>query len=93
MVGLKRDLGALVFGMLLAAHPKAPELADRLLGFKDLFLVGFFLNIGISGSPTLAGFVIALLLALAMLFKAALFFGILTRSCATSIRRCAMRCA
>ena len=93
MVGLKRDLGALVFGMLLAAYPKAPELADRLLGFKDLFLVGFFLNIGISGSPTLAGFVIALLLALAMPFKAALFFGILTRSCATSICRCAMRCA
>jgi predicted Kef-type K+ transport protein len=79
MVELKGDLGALVFGMLLAANPKASELADRLLGFKDLFLVGFFLNIGISGSPTPAGFVIALLLALAVPFKAALFFGILTR--------------
>jgi len=79
MVKLKGDLGALVFGMLLAAHPKADELADRLLSFKDLFLVGFFLNIGISGSPTPTGLVIAFLLALAVPFKAALFFGILTR--------------
>jgi len=79
MVNLKGDLGALVFGMLLANHPKAGELADRLLGFKDLFLVGFFLNIGISGFPTLTGLVIALFLALAVTFKAALFFGILIR--------------
>ena len=79
LVGLKGDLGALVFGMLLAAHPKAPELAERLLSFKDLFLVGFFLNIGISGSPTLSGVGIALLLALVMPFKSILFFGILTR--------------
>ena len=79
LVGLKGDLGALVFGMLLATHSKASELADRLLGFKDLFLVGFFLNIGISSSPALGGFAMALLLALLMPFKAALFFGILTR--------------
>jgi len=78
-VGLKGDLGALVVGMLFATHPKAPELADRLLGFKDLFLIGFFLNIGISGSPTLTGFIIALLLALVMSFKTGLFFILLTR--------------
>ncbi|MBI5551934.1 MAG: cation:proton antiporter [Desulfobacterales bacterium] len=79
LVGLKGDLGALVVGMLFAAHPKATELADRLLGFKDLFLIGFFLNIGISGSPTLTGFIIALLLALVMPFKTGLFFILLTR--------------
>jgi predicted Kef-type K+ transport protein len=79
MVGLKGDLGALVFGMLLAAHPKATELSERLLGFKDLFLVGFFLNIGISGVPTLAGLGVAVLLVLAVPFKAALFFAVLTR--------------
>ena len=79
MVGLKGDLGALVFGMLLAAQPKAPELAERLLGFKDLFLVGFFLNIGISGTPTLASLGVAVLLVLALPFKAALFFALLTR--------------
>lgn len=79
LVGLKGDLGALVFGMLIAAHPKASELANSLLSFKDLFLVGFFLNIGISGSPTPATVGIAVLLALAMPIKTAFFFGILTR--------------
>jgi predicted Kef-type K+ transport protein len=78
-VGLKGDLGALVVGMLFAAHPKATELADRLLGFKDLFLIGFFLNIGLSGAPTRTGFIIALLLALVMPFKTGLYFVLLTR--------------
>jgi len=78
-VNLKGDLGALVFGMLLANHPKAGELADRMLGFKDLFLVGFFLNIGLTGFPTLTGLVIAIFLALAVTFKSALFFGIFLR--------------
>ncbi|MCI5196505.1 MAG: potassium transporter Kef, partial [Candidatus Electrothrix sp. AW5] len=74
LVGLKGDLGALVTGMLFATHPKTQELANRLLGFKDLFLICFFLNIGISGSPTLSGIIIALLLALIMPLKTALFF-------------------
>lgn len=79
MVGLKGDLGALAFGMLIAAHPRASELAKALLGFKNLFLVGFFLNIGISGSPTSSTIGMAILLALIMPIKAAFFFGILTR--------------
>lgn len=79
LVDLKGDLGALVCGMILATHPKASEMADRLLGFKDLFLVGFFLSIGLSATPTPALFVIGLVLAVAMPIKAALFFGILTR--------------
>ncbi|MGM0419273.1 MAG: cation:proton antiporter [Thermodesulfobacteriota bacterium] len=79
LVGLKGDLGALVVGMLLASHPKAHELSDKLLGFKDLFLIGFFLNIGISGSPTLTVFMIAVLLAMLMPLKTGLFFFILTR--------------
>ncbi|MEA2059014.1 MAG: cation:proton antiporter family protein [Thermodesulfobacteriota bacterium] len=78
-VGLKGDLGALIVGMLFAAHPKAPELASRLLGFKDLFLIGFFLNIGISGSPTFTGAMIALMLALVMPLKTGLFFILLSR--------------
>lgn len=79
LVGLKGDLGALIFGILFASHPVASELSDRLLAFKDLFLIGFFLNIGMSGSPTLSGFVIAIFLAVAMPFKSGLFFMILTR--------------
>ena len=45
-VGLKGDLGALVVGVLIANHAKAEEMAKIMLGFKDLFLLGFFLSIG-----------------------------------------------
>ena len=79
LVGLKGGLGALVFGMLIAVHSKASELAETLIRFKDLFLVGFFLSIGISGSPTFTHVGIAFLLTIAMPLKVALFFGILTR--------------
>ena len=78
-VGLKADLGALYIGILLAPHAKAPELAKHLLGFKDFFLIGFFLTIGLSGVPTLATLGTALLLVAAMPFKAVLFFLLLTR--------------
>ena len=49
LVGLKGDLGALVLGVLIASHDRADELAKTMLGFKDLFLVGFFLSIGCRG--------------------------------------------
>ena len=78
MVHLKPDLGALILGILIAGHPKAGEMADSLLSFKDLFLVGFFLSIGLSGAPTVASFSIAALLALAIPIKFCLFFLIFT---------------
>ena len=78
-VNLKGDLGALAAGALIAAHPKASELAKALLSFKDLFLVGFFLNIGLQGAPSVEVLVIALLLVLVVPFKVALFFLILSR--------------
>ena len=49
-VGVKADLGALLLGVLLAGHPKTDELAKALLSFKDLFLIGFFLTIGLTGT-------------------------------------------
>jgi predicted Kef-type K+ transport protein len=79
LVQLKGDLGALVFGMLVADHPKAKELAGVLLSLKDLFLVGFFLSIGLAGIPTLGDFGTALLLAALVPIKTLLYFGILTR--------------
>ena len=78
-VGLKPDLGALVFGALVAGHPKADELSKVLLGFKDLFLVGFFLTIGLSGLPSPSDLGIAVLLVLAVPIKVALFLVLLTR--------------
>jgi len=78
-VGLKPDLGALVVGVLAAGHPKSEEMAKGLLSFKDLFLVGFFLSIGLSGAPTLQSTGIGGLLTVGVIFKVALFFLLLTR--------------
>ncbi len=79
LVHLKPDLGALVVGVLLAGHPKAEEMAKALWSIKDLFLVGFFLTIGLSGGPTLQALGIAGLLTLVVAFKVVLFFLLLTR--------------
>lgn len=78
-VGLKPDLGALLLGVLLSEHPKAGELSKALLSFKDLFLVGFFLTIGLSGAPTLSSLGIAALFVALLPLKLGLFFALLTR--------------
>lgn len=78
LVDLKGDLGALVFGVLLAGHPKATELFRALLSVKDLFLVGFFLSIGMAGVPDFGLLLVAVLLVLAVPIKTGLYFWILT---------------
>jgi glutathione-regulated potassium-efflux system ancillary protein KefC len=78
-VGLKPDLGALVLGALLAGHEKSGELSKALLSFKELFLVAFFLTVGLSGVLTLEVVLLALLLVVALPFKVALFYLLLTR--------------
>ncbi len=79
LVDMKADLGALLVGILLAGHPKASELSKSLMGFKDIFLVGFFLSIGLSGVPDLEAIGAAALLTAVVPFKVALFFLLLTR--------------
>jgi len=79
LVGLKPDLGALILGVLIADHPKASELAKSLFSFKEIFLIGFFLKIGLSGAPGPETLGIAALFVLAVPFKVALFFLLLTR--------------
>lgn len=73
LVSLKGDLGALFFGILLAQHPKSSELAKSLLSLKDLFLVGFFLSIGMSVTLTQDTLLIALVLLLIIPIKILLF--------------------
>ena len=79
LVGVKDDLGALVLGVLLSNHPKSVEMSRVLSGFKDFFLIGFFLTIGLAGFPELAdlGYV-ALLVALVLPLKMGLFFLLFT---------------
>lgn len=76
-LGIKGDIGALVMGMLLAGHPRSPELAKSLFSLKDLLLVGFFVSIGLSGLPTAAELGVGLALLLAVLPLKALGFAAL----------------
>lgn len=76
-VGLKADLGALIAGVLLANHPRASELAKALFNIKELFLVCFFLHIGLSQEISLIGVSLALLLLFLLPIKGLVFFGIL----------------
>ncbi len=78
LVNIKGDLGALIFGIMLAQHEKASELAKSLLSFKDLFLIGFFLTIGLTALPDLSMIVLAMVFCLFIPLKAALFFGLFT---------------
>jgi len=78
LVGLKGDLGALVLGVLIANHAKADEMAKTMLGFKDFFLLAFFLSVGLSGRLTLETLLIGAAITPFVLFKSALFFGLLT---------------
>lgn len=74
LVGVKGDLGALIFGMILAQLPKSTELAKSLLSFKDLFLIGFFLTIGFTALPTLELVGIALIMCTLLPLKFVMFF-------------------
>ncbi len=73
-LGLSSELGALLAGMLLSGHKVADDLSKKLWGLKEAFLVGFFLEVGLTGLPNLHEFYLALA-ALALLpVKALLFF-------------------
>jgi len=78
-VGIKGDLGALLIGALLAGEQKAKELARNLLLFKDLFLVGFFLSIGLGGWPSTELMILSVILGVLALLKPLLYFPLFTR--------------
>ncbi len=77
LVGLSAELGALVFGALLAKHRRAGEVAKSLWSIKEFFLVGFFLQIGIDGLPDRDAWVFALIVIALLPLKGALFFFLL----------------
>lgn len=73
-LGLSSELGALAFGALLAKHKRATELSNSLWGIKEIFLVGFFLQIGIGGLPDAEALKFALVMTLLLPLKGVLFF-------------------
>lgn len=79
IVGLKADLGALIAGMLLAPHARAGEMAKSLMNIKDFLLVGFFLEIGLNGLPSMQVLGAAMILVAVVPLKVGLFFLLFSR--------------
>lgn len=78
MVSMKADLGALIMGMILAKQSRSSEMAASLLAFKDLFLIGFFLSIGLTATISLEVLMIAIVLVVLMPLKVALYYWLLS---------------
>lgn len=78
-VGLSGELGALVMGALIAKHPKSQELSDRLWSLKELFLIAFFLNIGLRGLPSQDDVIFALVMVALLPIQGLVFFALLLR--------------
>ncbi|KFX69042.1 sodium:proton exchanger [Pseudomonas taeanensis MS-3] len=78
-IGLSSELGALAFGAMLAKHKRAVELSNSLWSIKEIFLVGFFLQIGIGGLPGADALIFAAVMALVLPLKGLLFFALFLR--------------
>ncbi|MHA7852540.1 cation:proton antiporter domain-containing protein [Roseovarius sp.] len=76
-MGLSSEIGALVMGVLLSTHPRAKELGASLWSLKEIFLVGFFLQIGLTGLPDWGAMAFAIAAGIALALKGALFFALL----------------
>jgi predicted Kef-type K+ transport protein len=76
-MGLSSEIGALVMGVLLSTHSRAKELGDSLWSLKEIFLVGFFLQIGLTGLPDWGAVVFAVAAGIALALKGVLFFGLM----------------
>ena len=79
MVGIKGDLGALIVGAVLADHVKSRELANNLVQLKDLFLIGFFLSIGLGGWPSASLITVSIVIGTLASLKPLLYFPLMTR--------------
>ena len=79
-VNIKGGLGALIIGVLVARadKQKAKELHDKLAGLKNLLLIGFFLQIGYYGFPSVMMIVVACVLALLVILRPVIYFSLFT---------------
>ena len=76
-VGLSGELGALAIGALVANHPKAAELSEKLWGLKEIFLTLFFLTIGLNGLPNWEAVEFAVLMTALLPLQGLIFFALL----------------
>ena len=77
-VNIKGGLGALLIGVLVAVadKKKAKELHDKLAGIKNLLLIGFFLQIGYYGFPSVMMIVVACVLSLLLILRPIIYFSL-----------------
>lgn len=76
-VGLSSEIGALVMGLTLSTHRHAKKLSNALWGLKEVFLVGFFLQIGMNGLPDMSDLIFAGVMVAILPLKGVLFFFLL----------------
>jgi predicted Kef-type K+ transport protein len=73
-VGVSETLGALWMGALLAGHPGAKKLSERMWSLKEIFLIAFFVQIGQAGLPDRGQLITALQLILLLPAQGIMFF-------------------
>lgn len=73
------ELGAFCFGLLHSGEEKSDEVAEKLWGLREAFLICFFLKIGLTGVPGWQDLFYAIGLALILPLRIGIFFTILTR--------------
>ena len=76
-MGLSSEIGALAMGVLLSGHARAGELSRALWSLKEVFLVAFFLEIGLTGLPDGSAMLFALVVGLVLPLKGLLFYALL----------------
>lgn len=79
-VNVKGDIGALIFGVLLSKHHRASELNRWLMSFKDFFLLGFFLSIGMTGLPGIKEILMALAFSLFIPIRTIIYFFLFAKT-------------
>lgn len=77
--GLSGELGALAAGMLLATDERSDTIGKKMWGIKEAFLVGFFLEVGLTGFPDTEGFYMLVVLLLLLPIKSAMFYVLFTQ--------------
>ncbi|MCQ8102658.1 cation:proton antiporter [Methylomonas sp. SURF-2] len=73
-LGISADIGALLTGIMLGGHSKTEDIAHKLWSLKELFLVAFFLQIGLNDLPTQQQALTALSLLAWLPLQGGLFF-------------------
>ncbi|MDZ7758126.1 cation:proton antiporter family protein [Rhodohalobacter sp.] len=71
---LSGELGALGAGMLLASDERADQIGKKMWGVKEAFLVGFFLDVGLTGFPSFSDYYYIIVVLLFLPVKTAFFY-------------------